>query len=319
MKKCYVVIVFSIMMLASSVFAAPLDILSVNGDEIIVEGAFGDEIQTGDRFAVRDYDGKDIAVIEVKELELFAGITKRNYICKIVSGDREINPGYTLYKYKEVMKRSIFFEYSSLSLDQEANASYETLSGQEARIKDKGMLLSLGVLAIGIKKDSPLGLYMATSYIDLGEIKTWSIIDFGGCYLPSLFKEKLTVGLAVGVGLGPTFGELNWHRPDGVYDDDIPENSGTAKIQARNIGMMFNYRLMTMATINLHRSVGIQFRFGYLGLGYGGYLDKGIPDDVESADGYDRWEVKDEWLETDIGKGSMTAGVSLLINFLDIM
>jgi len=313
MKKCYVVIVFSIMMIASSVFAEPLDILSVNGDEIIVEGAFGDQIQTGDRFTVRDYDGKDIAVIEVKELELFAGITKRNYICKIVSGDREINPGYTLYKYKTMLKGSIFLEYSSLSLGQEANTEYETLSGQEARIKDKGMLLSLGVLAITLDKNEKLGGYLSTSYIDLGEIKTWSIIDFGGFYRPSLYKEKIYVGLAVGGGLGPTFGELNWHRPDGVYDDDIPENSGTAKVQTLDNGLMFNYRLMAMATINLNKSFGLQFRFGYLGLVYGGFLDKGIPDDIETNN-YDRWEVKDEWLETDIGKGSMTVGVSLLIN-----
>lgn len=316
MKRYYASILVLAIVMASTALAAPLDILSVNDDEIVVEGTeYGGDVGIGDRFAVRDYNGKDIAVIAVKNFEIFPGSAKRNYICKIVNGERNINPGYTLHKYELMVKGSYYFEYSSLSLDQEANASFENLSGMEARIKDKGMLLSLGLFAIGVNKNYKVGAYLSTSYIDLGRIKTWSVVDAGLFFHPSLYKEKIYFGLTVGGGVGPTFGDLYWQRPEGTYDDDLAKNSGRAKIQTINAGMMFNYRLMAMTSINLHRYVGLQFRVGYLGLAYGRFIDKDVPDEVAASD-YDRWEIRDDWLETDIGKGSMTIGVGLMINVL---
>lgn len=314
MKKVLILIGIMTIIFVMPVFSAPLDILEVLDGNVIVEASDYYSYKVGDRFIVLDYNYDQVAVIQIDRIEYKSGILQNNYICKIISGSKEVKPGYQLKKYDTIVRGSFFFEYSKILLDQKSNLQYESLSGYLSRNKKEGMILSMGLFVIGLEKNYPVGVELSTSYIDLGEIKTWSVLDIGGFFRKPLLEEHFFIGLSAKLGMGPAFGTLRWARPDSTYDDDIGRNSGEAKIQLLKARMMFNYRFMATTTINLHQSFGLQFRAGYIGYLRDAIVDTEIPD--KNSGTQERWTIKDEWLETDIKRGAFTLGVSVLFNLM---
>lgn len=304
MSKVMVTSLFVLISMSVSLLSAePLDIIDVSGDEIIVEGDDNFHEQ-GTWFMVIDYNGKEIAIVELKEI-LRPG-ENCEFICIVVSGDDDIKPGYRLRSYGQISLASFFVEFSRLPLAHKANSSYESLTGETSEITDKGFMASFGVSLPAFR--SSVGVYLATTYMESGTVDFWDIIGVGVYFRPAIIRDRVYVGVWGGGGLGAGIGQLNWARPDGVYDDNLVRNSGEAKLSAG--GLAYTYRFMGTMTVNITNMFGVQIRAGYLGLSYSGFVDKETPEDG-TAEG---WKIDDDWLETDIGVGGVTIGASLVIN-----
>ncbi len=288
-----------VFLLSSQIFGAVGEVLEVDGKEVIIEGKKTVLVSVGNWLTIYDFNDKKVGKVVVKEVNVSENSIE--YVCEIHSGTTDIRVGFVV-RHDKGEVGAYYLELNQLDMQLKQNNTYYELTGSDPSLGyGDAYIIRVGNNGMGeYGKNTQTFGSLSTSYMVLGPLNIWSIFEVGFWSKLTLKKSSTYVSIGGLIGVGKAYGEINWARPDGIYDDGFDIFSGKAKT-----GVVFPFQWTTSFIYNLSPEFGLQFNVGYLGMFWGNRFK-----DTENSD----FVIEKEWHEVEIEHGILI-GLTLNVNY----
>jgi hypothetical protein len=283
--------------LASRIFFCENDLAVVDmGDNV--------GLKIGQRLRVYSDQDKRMGLLRVESV----GVDESETL--ILRGKNNMREGLTVVR-ESPFRHGMGVQYRRFPLTVNVNPSFTTLTGEESEpFPDVG-----STVMVSYRRMYPLyrngvsfsrwGFEVGSGFSDLGAFQWWEMIELNVFIFTELIPDVLALEFGGGASI-PWPESYRWARPEGTYNDNIPENQGETKASFN-----LNYHGSGRAHIFMHPGFSL-----FMGGGYYRYtgplkLEDSNKPSEEKGEGY---AIDENWLEYDfeeLGGLTIQAGLAM--------